>query len=182
MSKKSYSMKEWIMSHEIEKFDQYLMTLRKRFEYKFDVEFAEEIEVKLIFEDEYSTQLFYNELRLNKLSYGHYQVRSTEDVNSLYVSGARTLFDFFGHKEPNLLTASRDLGVSFDILYRQKYTGIEFTGTVIAGELLSRHCVVEYSDVLPELSLGGLHQIGGSPKEFELLLTRIYPVQERIIL
>lgn len=182
MMKKSYSMTEWISNNNIDQLDKYLKISKRQFERKFGLQFPNEIEVKLSFEDEYSTQIFYNELRLNKLSYGHYRVRSAEEAHCLYVSGARTLFEFFGHEEPNLLTASRDLSVDFDILYRQKFTGIEFTASVIAGELLSRHCVVEYSNVLPELSLGGLHKIADSAQEFELLLTRIYPVKERTIL
>lgn len=180
--KKVYSMNEWITTKHVDKFDKYLEKSRLQFEQKFNVQFERYIEVKLLFKEELDAQSFYNELKLNKTAYGHYDVRSADKVNTLYVSGAETLFEFFGDEEPNLLTASRDLDVDFEIEYRQKYTGIQFTATVIAGELLSRHCVVEYSDILPELSLGGLHQIGKNLNEFELLLTRIYPVKERVIL
>lgn len=97
------------------------------------------------------------------------------------MSGSETLFDYFGTREPNLLTVSRVLEIDFKIDYVQAMTSIVFTGEVVRGELLGRHCIIEFSDVLPELSLGGLRYIARDMDQFDALLTRVYCVEGEIL-
>ena len=97
------------------------------------------------------------------------------------VSGQKTLFDYLGSREPNLLTLSRDLNIDFEVKFVQVYSGTAFNGNLVNGELLGRQCLVEVNELVPELSLGLLFQIGNDEQEFELLLTRIIPFQSVLI-
>lgn len=176
MKQKSYSIKEYLQEKEISNLTSFFKMHHQRFEERFGMAFDQDIQVRLEFANFMDASDFYQELRYN-MAYHEFKVTTTENPNALLVSGAQTLFDYFGTVEPNLLTVSRDLGIRFEIFYQQSYSAITFTGTVIAGELLSRQCIVEVSNVLPELSLAGLGQIARSEKDFDLLLTRIYPIK-----
>ena len=176
MKQKSYSIKEYLQEKEVTDLSSFFKMYNKRFEERFGMPFDQDIEVRLEFANFMDASDFYQELRYNR-AYREFKVTTTKDPKALLVSGAKTLFDYFGTVEPNLLTVSRDLGIRFEIFYQQTYSAITFTGTVISGELLSRQCIVEVSTVLPELSLAGLGQIARSEKDFDLLLTRIYPIK-----
>lgn len=176
MKQKSYSIKEYLKEQEIKDLKTFLLNYNKKFEERFGLSFNQEIEVKLEFSSFMDANDFYQEVRYNP-AYHEFQVRTTDKDNELIVSGAPTLFDYFGTVEPNLLTVSRDLDIRFEIIFVQSYSATVFTGTVIGGELLSRQCIVQVSDVLPELSLAGLGQIAESVKDFDLLLTRIYTIK-----
>lgn len=176
MRQKSYSIKEYLEEKEIRDLKSLFSNYNKKFEERFGIPFQKDIEVSLEFENFMDSNDFYQEIKYN-IKYNEFKVSTTDKSNVLTVSGAQTLFDYFGTVEPNLLTASRDLGIRFEIMFTQNYSATVFTGTVIAGELLSRQCIVEVSDVLPELTLAGLGQIAQSVQEFDLLLTRIYSVE-----
>lgn len=176
MKRNSYSIKEYLQAKEIKNLDSLFSNNKEQFKERFGMEFYQGIEVRLEFSNFMDANDFYQEIKYNPL-YQDFKVFTTDKSKELIVSGAPTLFDYFGTVEPNLLTASRDLDIRFDILFQQAYSATIFTGTVISGELLSRQCIVEVSEVLPELSLAGLGQIAQSIQEFDLLLTRIYSVE-----
>ncbi len=153
-----------------------------RFEKRFGFEMHDQVEVELLFENVYDAQDFYLEVKHNKDYASQYKVRTCmKDSKVIFVSGAKTLFDYFGTKEPNLLTISRNHECNFKINYVQQYSGTLFTGEVIQGELLGRHCLVEVSTLIPELSLAGLKFIASTRKEFESLLTRVSCVESVVI-
>lgn len=153
-----------------------------RFTERFGLNYDETVKVKLIFEKQADASDFYNELRFNSAYSKQYTVKTDAlDAKVLYVEGAETLFDYFGTREPNLLTLSRSLDLAYKIEFLQQYSAIIFTGEVCYGELLGRHCLIEVSEMLPELSLGGLHQIARTSEEFELLLTRVYLIKEEML-
>lgn len=177
MRHKSYSIKEYLDMKNIENIESLFNKHNKQFQKRFGVQFEKTIEVNLLFESFIDANDFYQELKYN-VDYDDFIIRTTDNPKLLVVSGANTLFDYFGTVEPNLLTISRDLSLRFDIEFIQKYSSNVFTGTVISGELLSRQCIIEVSETLPELTLAGLDQIASTIKEFELLLTRIYTIKE----
>lgn len=159
-------------------FNQYDMKFEQRFGFKM----PSDVNVTLEFESSFDAQLFYTEVRHNMKYAEQYTVTTHPyDVTKLRVGGAPTLFDYFGTREPNLLTLSRENNINFKIDYVQEYSNIVFTGEVIEGELLGRHCLVQVSDVLPELSLAGLQYIGRTRSEFETLLTRIFKVESVVL-
>ncbi|AMC94271.1 hypothetical protein AOC36_09855 [Erysipelothrix larvae] len=183
MKKSSYSIKEFTQEMQMDDIQELMRQSKLQFTKRFGLEFSKDISVTLVFETSYDANDFYNEIRFNKAYSMLYRVAfNTSKANSLIVSGQATLFDYFGTNEPNLLTASRDLGLQFTIDFVQDYTGSTFKGSVMNGELLARQCIVEVSSVLPELTLGGLCQIAGSFEEFDLLLTRIYTVRSEALL
>lgn len=149
-----------------------------QFTERFGLNYDEPVMVTLKFESQQDAHDFYNEIRMNPTYAQEYTVTSHPFHElSLCVTGQATLYDYFGSREPNLLTISRDLDLRFEIEFVQSYSKTTFTGSVNHGELLSRQCLIEVSDVLPELTLGGLVQIGRSEREFEDLLTRCYIVK-----
>ena len=176
MRQKAYSIKEYLENNNYTNIDDLLIRSNDDFKERFGMNFSEKISVELKFESFQDANEFYQELTYNT-SYKEYTVKTSNQANVLTVYGAKTLFEYFGTKEPNLLTVSRDLNISFDIHFVQSYSGTVFTGSVVSGELLSRQCIIEVSDVLPELTLAGLSQIAKSIKEFDLLLTRLYSVE-----
>lgn len=182
MMTKGYSIKELMQAYDVSDLDAFMDRFSFKFKERFGLEYYEEIEVKLIFKDSNDLNDFYNEIRFNR-KYSDYKVRtSTSQQSALYVRGEKTLFDYFGTYEPNLLTASRELKINFDIEFVQRYSGSIFTGSVMQGELLSRQCIIEMSELVPELSLAGLNQFASKEEEFELLLTRVFEVKGEVIL
>lgn len=173
--KKSYSIQEFVE----ERFAKYsvekvLKAYKRQFERTFNQESGEFITLDITFSDSLDMTQFYQELKYNDIFNKLYSVRAhkTQDM-TLQVTGKSTLFDYLGSKEPNLLTISRSLKIDFKVQFKQAYSGTDFFGHVVNGELLSRQCIVEVSDLLPELSLGLLSQIGETQNELDLLLTRI---------
>lgn len=178
-----YSVIELIASMKEHSIDVFMKTQKQNFVQRFGIVVSNDVEVTLIFDCAQDAIDCSNELRYNRKYSSMYTSRCDRDsVKRLRVSGAKTLYDYFGSREPNLLTLSRELGISFTIDYRQEYSGLQFNGKVHQGELLSRQCIVEYTDLLPELGLGCLDKIGRSAKEFDALLTRIYRVKSEVIL
>ncbi|QIK70534.1 hypothetical protein G7062_09555 [Erysipelothrix sp. HDW6C] len=154
-----------------------------RFSERFGLNYSDDVSVTLTFESDRDAIDFYNEVRFNEDYAQEYTVKTSPfHSKDLLLSGAQTLYDYFGSREPNLLTVSRDLNINFAIEFVQDYSGTTFTGAVRRGELLSRQCIIEVSDILPELSLGGLRQIGRNQREFDDLLTRCYIVKGATIL
>ena len=182
MMTKGYSIKELMQAYDVKDLDELMNRFSFKFKERFGLEYYEEIEVKLIFKNQDDLNDFYNEIRFNR-KYDDYTVKtSPNNHRELFVSGEKTLFDYFGTYEPNLLTASRELQINFDIEFIQRYSGSIFTGSVMQGELLSRQCIIEMSEVLPELSLAGLYQFASKEEEFDLLLTRVFQVKGEVIL
>lgn len=154
----------------------------ERFQARFGFKMSDHVEVTLEFEDHWDAQTFYTEIKHNPKYAQQYQVITHPyDVCKLMVSGAPTLFDYFGTREPNLLTLSRQNRIDFKIDFRQEFTNIVFTGEVVQGELLGRHCIVQVAQALPELTLAGMKYIGRSKAEFDSLLTRIFRVESDVI-
>ncbi|MEG0328220.1 MAG: hypothetical protein RR565_09480 [Erysipelothrix sp.] len=175
---KGYSVKDFAMNLKGNDVTSFINNQSHRFTERFGLSFSDTVQVTLRFEDAHDAQEFYNELRYNQTYSLDYTVTTSRfNACELIVDGAETLYDYFGSREPNLLTVSRDLKLNFEIIYNQEYTGIEFTGMVHRGELLSRQCVVEVASVIPELSLGGLSKIAREASEFDDLLTRCYIVK-----
>lgn len=181
--KKSYSVQEFVDKKynasvkEVLKFNAHL------FEERFNQKLGDEIELEVVFETSYDMTQFYQEIKTSRNYNTLFKVKThLFKPLTLLVSGKETLFDYLGSVEPNLLTLSRNLNIDFEVEFVQSFSGTVFKGHVVNGELLSRQCLVEVSDVLPELSLGLLSQIGESAQELDLLLTRIIPAQTQVIL
>lgn len=154
-----------------------------KFENRFGFSMDLDVTVTLEFANAKEAVLFYSEVKYNQKYADQYQVQTHPyDSNKVMVSGAETLFDYFGTREPNLLTLSREQQIDFKIDYVQQYSNIVFTGEVVQGELLGRHCLVEVSDVLPEIAIAGLNYIARTHGEFEALLTRIFKVESVVII
>lgn len=154
-----------------------------KFESRFGFSMDLDVKVTLNFDHSRDAQTFYSEVKYNQKYADQYNVTTHPyDSSKVIVSGAETLFDYFGTREPNLLTLSREQGIDFKIDYLQEYSGIVFKGEVIQGELLGRHCLVEVSDILPEIAIAGLHYIARTHGEFDALLTRIFKVESVVIL
>ncbi len=180
---KSYSVHEFAQKNKEGNVDALLKHYKEKFEKRFNTSVEKHITLNISFEDSLDMTQFYQELRYHRAFKELYTVKTHPSKSlTLLVSGKETLFDYLGSKEPNLLTISRMLGIDFKVSFKQAYSGTDFEGTVISGELLSRQCIVEVSPLLPELSLGLLNQIGQSAQELELLLTRIIPVEAVSIL
>lgn len=178
-----YSLKELVNAMKGQNINTFIDRQNVQFTERFGIEFEKSVSVILEFENSYDAQDFYHEVKFNRDYAFEYTVKSLpNDSSKLCVSGAPTLYDYFGSREPNLLTVSRDLGISFNIEFVQDYSGTRFTGSVNRGELLSRQCIIEMSTTIPELALGGLVQIGTTDQDFEDLLTRIYVADEMVIL
>lgn len=173
--KKGYSVKDLMLAMDGKDLATFMHEQESQFQSRFDVSFKQGVEVELKFTDSIDARDFYQELRFNPVYGLDYSVKTVAyDETRILVKGAPTLFDYFGTREPNLLTLSRDLNLDFDVTFVQEFTGVVFTGKVNHGELLSRQCILEVSDLLPELTLGGLSQIARSEFEFDTLLTRAY--------
>ena len=176
---KGYSIYELMLKMKGNDITTFIKDQNTQFLERFGCAFAETVAVTLTFETAHDAYAFYNELKFNRTYSLDYSVRTdAHNACKLVVDGAQALFDYFGSREPNLLTLSRNLQLDFTIEFIQKYTATTFTGSVRNGELLSRQCIVEVSAVLPELSLGGIHQIGRNQDEFDDLLTRCYIVKQ----
>lgn len=176
--KQGYSIYELMIKMKGNDITSFINDQATRFTERFGCSFEETVGVELIFETAYDAYEFYNDLKFNRKYNLDFKVYTDKmDARRLHVDGAQTLFDYFGSREPNLLTLSRNLGVNFTIEFVQKYTGTKFVGNVQHGELLSRQCVIEISNILPEFSLGGIGQIGRNQDEFDDLLTRCYIVE-----
>lgn len=162
---------------------EFIKNQAQQFDRRFGSIMSGDVEVTLIFKSIEDAHEFYNEIRYNKIYHNLYTAK-TDRFNplQLHVTGSETLFDYFGTREPNLLTVSRVTGISFKVDYVQSMSGIVFTGEVIEGELLGRHCIIEVSDILPELALGGLRYIARDFDQFDALLTRLYTVNGQRIL
>lgn len=180
---KSYSIDEFVQKKYKKDVSLVLDLFQKKFEKRFNTTVSADITLEVSFNDSLDMTQFYQELKYHRAFSGLYTVETHSHKElTLNVSGKKTLFDYLGSKEPNLLTISRTLNIDFKVRFRQAYSGTDFFGHIISGELLSRQCIVEVSPILPELSLGLLKQIGESAKELDLLLTRIIPVQTISIL
>ena len=154
-----------------------------KFDERFGQVMSENVAITLTFSSSYDATEFYNEVKFNLKYKSLYTILTVEDDScSLIVSGSETLFDYFGTREPNLLTVSRNLNIDFTVDFVQDKTGIVFTGQVINGELLGRHCLIEVSNILPELSLGGLRYIARDFEQFDALLTRVYCIDGQKLL
>lgn len=176
--KQGYSIYELMIKMKGNDITSFITNQNLKFSERFGLKFNETVQVTLTFESAYDAYAFYNELKFNRSYNLDFTVRTDPyDATKLKVDGAQTLFDYFGSREPNLLTLSRNLGVNFAIEFVQEYTGTKFVGNVQHGELLSRQCIIEISNILPELSLGGIIQIGRNQDEFDDLLTRCYIVK-----
>lgn len=163
-------------------FQEFISHQGKRFDSRFGNIMSDEVEITLMFDTSSDAFEFYNEIRFTPKYQALYTIKTVSDNPChLIVSGSETLFDYFGTREPNLLTASRVLEIDFKIDYVQAMTSIVFTGEVVRGELLGRHCIIEFSDVLPELSLGGLRYIARDMDQFDALLTRVYCVEGEVL-
>lgn len=181
--KKSYSVNEFAQTHYQQSIEEVLKYYKAAFEARFNQTPDAWIELEVNFETSAEAIAFYQEIKTNRRYQSLYTVQTNPfQHNTLIVSGKETLFDYLGSKEPNLLTLSRVLGIDFSVRFKQKYSSTQFEGQIVNGELLSRQCLVEYNQVLPELSLGLLSQIGKTSEEFDLLLTRILPQKTEIIL
>lgn len=154
---------------------------KRRFQKRFENRLEEEVKVELIFTDYEAMFIAYNELRYNPDYNRQYKVSTDPHASRLYVYGAKTLFDYFGTREPNLLTLSRNNKLKFKVEYLQEYSGIIFNGEVHYGELLGRNCLIELSFALPELALAGIAKIGHNSDELNTLLTRIYLCESEVI-
>lgn len=180
--KKGFNLKDLMIAMKGNDVSSFINDQALRFTERFGLSFEDCVSVTLKFDSHEDAQDFYNELKFNAFYSNDYSVASSDcGAHYLTVSGAETLYDYFGSNEPNLLTVSRDLDLNFEISFIQTYTGTEFTGAVHRGELLSRQCIVEVSDMLPEFTLGGLCQIARSESEFNDLLTRCYIVEGQTI-
>lgn len=179
---KGYSMYELMNIMKGNDITTFINDQNHRFLERFGCTFDETVSVTLTFDNGYDAYEFYNDLKFNKTYNLDYHVRTdANDAKKLHVDGADTLFDYFGSREPNLLTLSRNLNINFSIEFIQKYTGTKFAGYVQSGELLSRQCIIEVSTMIPEFTLGGLIQIGRNQDEFDDLLTRCYFVKGQAI-
>lgn len=176
---KGYSIYELMLKMKGNDITTFIKDQNTQFLERFGCAFDETVAVTLEFATAHDAYAFYNELKFNRDYNQEYTVRTNaHDARKLVVDGAQALFDYFGSREPNLLTLSRNLKVDFTIEFVQKYTATTFTGSVRSGELLSRQCIIEVSALLPELTLGGIHQIGRNQDEFDDLLTRCYIVKQ----
>lgn len=181
--KRSVSIKEFIQEIGIEDVRPLMKNQSRKFEKTFGFKLRKEIEISLYFESNFDRIDVYQELKFNPDFRKLYTVKyDPHNEGVLCVSGQATLFDYLGSREPNLLTLSRLLNVDFKVSYVQPYSNTTFKGEVVNGELLGRQCIVQVNDVLPELSLGLLNQIGKDETELDLLLTRIIPFQSTVIL
>lgn len=162
---------------------EFIRTQGKLFDQRFGSIMPEVVEITLIFDSLEDAHEFYNEIKYNSKYQSLYTIRTDRyNPHQLIVSGSATLYDYFGTREPNLLTVSRVFGISFKVDYVQPMSGIVFTGEVVEGELLGRQCIIEVSTVLPELALGGLRYIARDLDQFDSLLTRLYSVEGQRIL
>lgn len=181
--KRSYSVEAYRTYHGYESIHPFLMEQRHKFERTFGILVSQSIEIELILHTNTEMIDVYQELRFNPRFSKLYTVKHHPSQNlTLLVSGQDTLFDYLGSKEPNLLTLSRMLGVDFKVVFVQSFSNTSFKGEVVQGELLGRQCLVAVNNMVPELSLGLLNQIGSDEVELELLLTRIIPFQTETIL
>lgn len=181
--RKSYSIQEFVNKRYDGSVEEVLRQNQMLFEKRFNQNLSDTIELEVVFESSYEMTDFYQTLKTSRNYQSLYKVKAHPyQALTLLVSGKETLFDYLGSKEPNLLTLSRNLQIDFKVNYVQSYSGTVFKGSVVNGELLSRHCLVEVSQVLPELTLGLLSQIGKTAHELDLLLTRIIPTKSQIIL
>ncbi|HZJ87251.1 MAG TPA: hypothetical protein VFC75_03410 [Erysipelothrix sp.] len=181
--RKSYSVKEFAQDNYKLSVGELLDVYEAKFSARFSNTMKTYIELEIKFENSYDETSFYQALSTDPMYTKLYTVKTHPIKNkTLIVSGKESLFDFLGSKEPNLLTLSRNLGIDFNVSFTQSYSSTSFTGSVINGELLSRQCIVEYNEVLPELSLGLLFQIGKTSEELDLLLTRIIPTQTEVLI
>lgn len=182
MIKNNYSIVELMKEMKVIHLEELLSRNELGFINKFGMVHTDKIEVRLIMESENKAHQVYNEVKYNPKYSSKYSVRTdSASTQSLYVSGSSTLFDYFGTKEPNILTLSRELGMIFKIEYQQEYSGIIFNGEVMYGELLARNTHIEVNMDLPELTLGGLRKIAHKIEEFDILLTRFYNYQTQVI-
>lgn len=173
-----YTLQELMQEMKGNTITQFISDQHGRFQERFGMNYDETVSVTLKFQNEKDSIDFYNEIKYNTHYNKDYTVSTViSDPRQLVVMGAETLYDYFGSREPNLLTISRDYGIAFDIEFIQQFSGTVFTGSVNRGELLSRQCIIEVSNVLPELALGGLVQIGRNDRDFNDLLTRCYIVK-----
>lgn len=181
--KNTYSVQELMESLNYSTLDELLKDQRRDFTKLFGFNPETPIELELKFQSMSEMIDAYNELKFTTKFNTLYKLHhhAYKDF-TLVVSGQETLFDYLGSNEPNLLTLSRITGVDFDVYFEQSYTGTQFTGKVVNGELLARQCLVEVNDVIPALTLGLLNQIGKTTEEFDLLLTRIIPFKSNTIL
>lgn len=180
---RSYSVQEFIDKNYGASVKEVLHHQKTLFIEKFNQKPEKMIELEVIFESSYEMTEFYQEIKTSRNYNTLFKVKThLFKPLTLLVSGKETLFDYLGSVEPNLLTLSRNLDIDFKVKFVQSYSGTVFKGSVVNGELLSRQCLVEVSDVLPELSLGLLSQIGTSAHELDLLLTRIIPSKAKVIL
>ncbi|NLW15937.1 MAG: hypothetical protein GX038_06755 [Erysipelothrix sp.] len=181
--KKSYSVLEYVQAFSKGTVEGLLAYQQVKFEARFQTQASDNIEIEVYFDSSYEMTDFYNELKYIPAYRALYTVKHHMHKDlCLVVSGKETLFDYLGSREPNLLTVSRNLDIDFKIKFKQKYSGTSFKGSVVNGELLSRQCLVEVNNLLPELSLGMLNQIGKTGEELDLLLTRIITVPTITIL
>ena len=172
--KKSYSVKEYVAQEGHQSVERFIKKHSQIFEKRFSKQLNENIEIELRFSSSIEMMDFYNELKFNRVYSVLYTVREQSNKPlCLIVSGKKTLFEYLGSVEPNLLTIGRNLNIDFKVYFTQSYSGSSFKGSVVNGELLSRQCLVEVNQLLPELTLGLLSQIGKNAHEFDLLLTRI---------
>lgn len=154
-----------------------------KFKERFGFDLDLDVKVTLEFDSYEDARIFYSEVKYSQKYYEQYNVQTHPyDTTKVIISGAETLFDYFGTREPNLLTLSREQGINFKIDYLQEFSNIIFTGEVIQGELLGRHCLVEVSDLLPEIAIAGMHYIARTHSEFEALLTRIFKVESVMLI
>lgn len=181
--KRSYSVQAYRTHHGYEAINPFLNEHRQKFERTFGVAVSASTEIELIVKNNEAMIDVYQELRFNPKFSKLYTVKHhpTQEL-TLLISGQKTLFDYLGSKEPNLLTLSRLLEIDFEVVYVQNYSNTSFKGEVVQGELLGRQCLVAVNNIVPELSLGLLNQIGSDEVELELLLTRIIPFQTETIL
>lgn len=181
--RKSYSVKEFAKDKKDLSVQEMLNFYEQQFEKRFLMDVKKYIELEVSFESGLDETSFYQALKTDPIYQKLYTVK-THPLKSytLIVSGRESLFDFLGSKEPNLLTLSRVLGIDFNVYFKQSFSSTQFKGSVIQGELLSRQCIVEVNQTLPELSLGLLSQIGQTSEELDLLLTRIIPTQTEILI
>lgn len=162
---------------------EFITSQGKLFDQRFGSIMPEVVAITLIFDSLQDAHEFYNEVRYSSKYQTLYTIK-TDRYNplQLHVSGSETLYDYFGTREPNLLTVSRVLGLSYKVEYVQPMSGIVFNGEVVQGELLGRQCIIEVSNIIPELALGGLRYIARDLDQFDALLTRLYAVEGQRIL
>lgn len=182
MRKRGYSIEEFVKVLDYKNLDALIHAQSEQFMRRFGTKFGTMTTVSLVFQSSYDATEFYQEVKFSPDYKAMYDVTlHPYKKHCVVVTGQATLFDYFGSNEPNLLTVSRDLKIRFTIDFVQDYTGTAFKGEVVNGELLARQCIVEVSSILPELTLGGLGQIANTLEEFDLLLTRFYPVKAEVI-